>query len=483
MKNYVIDGSRAFASNKGVFQGWGSSLCWWAHRVGYDDTVAEIAAKAFCDPEAGLGINVLRYNIGGGDDPAHDHIMRTDSAIPGFWKDPKKDPETGAWTWDYDWEQDRNQVNTLRKCLEAGQDMIVEGFSNSPPYFMTVSGCTSGADPGTADNLREDAVDDFAAYMADVTEHFDKVFGIRFQSVEPMNEPHGDWEYLSPKQEGCHIGAEKLGSAILVAMRKALDKRGLQDIPVAGTDEPGVEVMLESLKLLSPEAIDAIARVDTHTYHGDCREELRDLILAKGKDIWMSEVDGGEVLGEGSGEMGPALWLAKRICDDMNGLNPSAWVLWQLIDQHISSEGMNGRRDMGMVDRVRGYWGTAVMDHDKKELLLTMKYYALGQFSRYLRPGCRPIPAEGDFVAAVTPDGKELVITAVNTEGTEVPAAFEFRNLSVKAGAEAQVIRTSGSIENGEHWKTIAPLTTRENGLDAVLQPFSVTTFFLPLAE
>ena len=483
MKKVVINGKKTFASNGGVFQGWGSSLCWWAHRVGYDDELARIAAEAFCDPEKGLGVNVLRYNIGGGDDPSHTHIMRTDSAIPGFWKDPKKDEATGAWTWDYDWEQDQNQVNTLKKCLEAGRDMIVEGFSNSPPYFMTVSGCTSGADPGTADNLRADAVEDFAKYMADVTEHFDKVLGIRFQSVEPMNEPHGDWEYLSPKQEGCHIDAAGLGSEILVAMRKALDAHGYQDIPVAGSDEPGVEVQLESLKLLSREAIDAIARVDTHTYHGDCREELRDLILAEGKDIWMSEVDGGDVIGEGSGEMGPALWLARRMSEDLNGLNPSAWVLWQLIDQHISSEGMNGRKDMGMVDLNGGYWGLAVMDHDKKELIKTMKYYAYGQFSRFIRPGSRPITVEKDFAAAVSKDGKSLSIIAVNAEPDEKLVAFELQDLpELPEGSCVSVVRTSGGIENGEKWQELSPLAADKNGFSALLAPFSVTSFTVPLA-
>ena len=69
--------------NQGVFEGWGSSLCWWANRVGYSDVLAQKAAELFYGKD-GLGLNIMRYNIGGGDDPTHTHITRTDSEVPSF---------------------------------------------------------------------------------------------------------------------------------------------------------------------------------------------------------------------------------------------------------------------------------------------------------------------------------------------------------------------------------------------------------------
>ena len=36
------------AVNGGVFEGWGTSLCWWANRVGYSETLAQLAAEAVC---------------------------------------------------------------------------------------------------------------------------------------------------------------------------------------------------------------------------------------------------------------------------------------------------------------------------------------------------------------------------------------------------------------------------------------------------
>ena len=34
-------------TNNGIFQGWGTSICWWGHRIGYSDELSEKAAKLF----------------------------------------------------------------------------------------------------------------------------------------------------------------------------------------------------------------------------------------------------------------------------------------------------------------------------------------------------------------------------------------------------------------------------------------------------
>ena len=414
----TVDPGKVSRINSGVFEGWGTSLCWWANRIGYSETLTQIAAEAVCDPVKGLGLNILRYNIGGGDDPAHDHITRTDSMMPGFWKNPKYQADTGEYDWEYDWSQDFNQRSVLEKCLEVyGDGMIVEAFSNSPPYFMTESGCSSGAFDPYRNNLKVDAYDAFARYLADVAEYFASERGIRFQSITPLNEPDTPyWQAMSPKQEGCHFNSGESQSRILVALSNQLKQKGLDDILISGTDETSIDTQLRSLNRLSPEAKAAISRVDTHTYGGSRRRQLRDLALNEGKNLWMSETDGGETLGRHSGEMGAGLWLAQRITEDLNGLTPSAWIIWQVIDSHISREGWQGRKDTGMVNVNGGYWGTAVMDHDQQKLILTQKYYVFGQYTRYIRPGARLIEMEGPAVAALDETGKQLTVVVYNEQ-------------------------------------------------------------------
>jgi len=70
---------------------------------------------------------------------------------------------------------------------------VFEAFSNSAPWWMTTSGCASGAERGGEDNLCADAVPAFAAYLAAVVGHFCRVEGIAFGSVSPLNEPDSAW--------------------------------------------------------------------------------------------------------------------------------------------------------------------------------------------------------------------------------------------------------------------------------------------------
>ena len=104
-------------TNNGVFEGFGTSICWWGHRVGYSDELAQKSAKLFFS-EDGLGLNIMRYNIGGGDDPTHNHIKRSDSAIPGYIDYNK---ETGEKVRNY--EADRNQLNVLSTAIKQRERM------------------------------------------------------------------------------------------------------------------------------------------------------------------------------------------------------------------------------------------------------------------------------------------------------------------------------------------------------------------------
>lgn len=471
------------SANGGVFEGWGTSFCWWANRIGYSDSLSEQAAKLFYDKEEGLGFNIVRFNIGGGDDPAHDHITRTDSAMPGYMV---YDETTGEAA--YDWNADANQRNVLLRAQTYCDDneFIVEGFSNSPPYFMTVSGCTSGAENANDNNLREDSVKAFADYLAEVTLHYKDEWGVSFQSLSPMNEPYTDyWSAFSWKQEGCHYDQGKTQSDMLLALSAALEEKGLSDILIAGTDETSIDTQITSYNLLSDEAKEVLDRIDTHTYGGSARKSLSNLAAAEGKGLWMSEVDGGDTEGSNPKEMGAALWLAKRIITDVNELRPSAWVMWQAIDNHICEAGYNGRQDSGMIARRSGYWGLAVADHDADSIILTQKYYAMGQFSRYIRPGYEIIGVSDTeyMLAAYDKESKRLVIVAVNTDRDDTQVCFDLSGFS-KTGDTAQPVRTSVDYSGqDESWAELEKEPVEGTEFHTTLKSNSVTTYLIDGVE
>lgn len=200
--------------NNGEFQGWGTALCWWANRLGYSEKLTNAAAEAFFSDE-GLGLDIARYNLGGGDDPTHNHINRSDSKVPGVYSDYKlssdgKDVESIT----YDITKDQNQLNIAKAALKANPDLYFEGFSNSAPYFMTKTGCTSGGGTvnsdgtvtsnGNLNNLNDDMYDDFAKFIADATKLF-KDNGIEFKSYSPMNEPDTDYWGYGSKTRGLSL--------------------------------------------------------------------------------------------------------------------------------------------------------------------------------------------------------------------------------------------------------------------------------------
>ena len=454
--------------NGGRFEGWGTSLCWWANRVGYSDILAQKAAETFYSPE-GLGLNIARFNIGGGDDPSHTHITRTDSNMPGYTR-----YNNGMVT--YDWNADSNQRNVLRRCIEAaGDDMIVEMFSNSPPYYMTNSGCSSGAVTSSQNNLRSDKYTDFAEYLAEVTAHYENDWGIHVQSITPMNEPYTDyWGAYSNKQEGCHFDQGSSMDNIYQELSKSLKKRNINNIIISACDESVIDTQISSWNKLSDTTKALIGRIDTHTYGGSQRAQLKDTAIKAGRNLWMSEVDGGSTAGTNAGEMGAALWLADRITLDLNELNSSAWILWQVIDNHISSVGMNGNKDKGMVDTQGGYWGLAVADHDNNNIILTKKYYAMGQFSRYIRPGMTMLKCSNNCVAAFDEKNGRLVIVATNDGSSDKQLVFDLSGFG-STGTSAQIIRTS----NSENWKNVGSTAVSGGGLSAALAKQSVTTFII----
>ena len=483
----TLDPAKGSPFNDGVFEGWGTSLCWWANRVGYSDKLTDLAVDAFFDQTKGLKLNIVRYNIGGGDDPTHRHITRSDSNMPGFAQPVRFDngafgvDDDGIVIYQYDWERDKNQMNVLTKLYKRNPDALVEVFSNSPPYFMTWSGCSSGgAGEHKDNNLRPEYVPVFAEFLADVVKHLRDDLHIKLNSIDPFNEPSsGFWGAYSNKQEGCDFKDNRLKSEVILALDKALRRRGVRDgILLAVTDETSMDLAIDVYKALRPEAKKAAGRINTHSYSGSRREEMRELAKAEGKHLWMSEVDGNSTIGgQAAGDMGGPLWLARRIIEDMNGMKPSAWVIWQVIDRHRSNFDARERSN----NSLRGsYWGLGIADHLEEKLLLGKRYYGFGQFTRYIRPGDRIISSSPSTLAAYNRESGKIVIVAVNEYGTEHALTFDLGAFGRISSDSAKVIRTSGSVGAGENWNDdIPPVPVRDKMLSVRLAPYSITTFVI----
>ncbi len=469
-----LDPSVASPFNNGEFEGWGTSLCWWANRMGYSEELTQQAADAFFSKE-GLGLDIARYNLGGGDNPAHNHITRSDSKVPGVWKtyEMTNDGKDVNIT-EYDIMKDKNQLNMAKAALAANPDLYFEGFSNSPPYFMTETGCTGGGNPADSDNLKADMYDDFGKFIAEATRLF-KNEGIEFKSYSPMNEPDTNyWGANSEKQEGCHYNPGESQSKAIVETRKALDTAGLNNVVVAGMDETDINKSVTNYPKLSDEAKIALGRIDTHTYGGSQRAQLKKVAVDAGKDLWMSEVDGGW---DGFG-------LADRIIADINGMQVSAWVIWDIVDSHkdsnfIKPDGSKGEANTSL--NVTGsMWGVGMANHDTKTLELANKYYFFGQFTKYINPGDTLIASAGNTLAAYNKMTGDIKIVALNSSSSDQKYTFDLGAFT-GVGDTVKEIRTNNLTGSAaEHWKEIAGESSLDDKrLSTILKAGTLTTYII----
>lgn len=469
--------------NNGEFQGWGTALCWWANRLGYSEKLTDAAAEAFFSDE-GLGLDIARYNLGGGDNPTHNHITRSDSKVPGVYSDytlssDGKDVESIT----YDISKDQNQLNIAKAALKANPDLYFEGFSNSAPYFMTKTGCTSGGGTVNSDgsvtanaklnNLNDDMYDDFAKFIADATKLF-KENGIEFKSYSPMNEPDTDyWGYGSPKQEGCHFDAGESQSKMITETRKALDNAGFTDVLVAGMDETSLKKTANNLGSLTEDAKTALGRIDTHTYSDrGYHAQVKSKALELDKNLWQSEVDKG----------GNGATLASMIIEDVNGMQPSAWVMWDIVDFHKDSKFTDPSGNKTEANNSLAYtgsvWGVGMADHDKEELVLTNKYYTYGQFTKYINPGDTIIASSANTLAAYNKNTGDIKIVANNgANSSDVDYVFDLSGFNT-VGTNVREIRTD--MAGKEKWAEIKNGAVLDGKtLTTTLKANTVTTYLI----
>lgn len=473
----VLNPANASPFNHGEFEGWGTSMGWWGNRIGHSDKMAQQAAELFYG-EDGLGLDIVRYNVGGGDDPTHNHITRSDSKLPCFAVPeldtdgkPVKDVD-GNYVYTYDWTADHDQMNVLQRIKEINPEVHIEGYTNSPPWFMTNSGC-SGGGVDAGENLDSANYAQFAKFVADVAEHFSDI-GLAFDSYSPMNEPSTQkkyWGSMSPKQEGNHVAPGEHQSGIINTLCNELSARNFY-LPVVGLDETNIDYTITSYNALNDEAKANLARIDTHTYEGSKRAQLKQTAMDANMNLWMSEVDGSW------DEFG----LADRIIADLNGMNASAWVLWDIVDFHkdsnfVNSEGNKTEANASMNPDGK-MWGMAMGNHDTEEIELSQKYYGYGQFTRYIHPGMTIIESESNTLAAYDKTTGEIVIVAVNSGNTAKNIKFDLRDFQ-RTGTKARPVRTSGSYATGEHWAELAPIEITDKQFTAELKADSITTFVI----
>ncbi len=387
------------------FQGWGTSLAWWANVSGAweDEQAFDAMMDAVFDPEKGLGLTIVRLNIGAGQNPDKpDGYMHPGRLMPAYRPGPDMP---------YDFEADRAQQRALLAGIARGVEHV-EANANSPPWWMTMTGDSSGNGKGS--NLAPEHYAAFCEYLAEIASWYKTSLGIEFSSITPLNEPSATWWDGDGNQEGCTF-ARHAHPPLLLELRKQLDKRGLTSLPVSGPEEWSADLSVAAIASYPREVQAMLSHLTTHTYGTRGRAELNQLSEELDKPLWVSEYGTGAET-----EFASAIGLARQIIDDFREMpRLEAWIIWQVLS----------------TNHFRHTWACMLSDFKAKDPTFELRpqYHAYRQFTRFVRPGCVMIASgDRDALAAFHPDTQQAVIVMLNDSLQEQARVFDlsaFENL------------------------------------------------------
>ncbi|WP_448721191.1 glycoside hydrolase [Microbacterium natoriense] len=459
------------------FEGWGTSLVWFANATGGypDDVRQDLLDKVF--GEDGLNLNIARYNIGGGNATDVPDYLRPGGAVEGWWNpdlasSTYADRATYRAAWDgddpasYDFDADATQ----RWWIDALKGKIThwEAFSNSPPYFLTQSGYVSGGiGNGSTEQLSAADMDAFADYLVTVVEHIEQEHGIRFDSLDPFNEPNtsywsttlgGDgWPTSASRQEGAHIGPAAQDQMIQALAARLAEPGTTTDVPISAMDETNPSIFATNWNAWSDSSKAEVDQLNVHTYGTSGRLVVRDIAKSADKPLWMSEVEGDwDGTGHNLTNIENGLGMAGRIVDDLRELEPSAWVFWQPVEDAYNMEKVE---DLN--------WGSVLVDFDCNadgdserriadgdadpscKVKTNAKYNTVRNFTHYIHPGDALIPSgNAQTTAAVSASGDGATLVHVNTEAAPRELKIDLSRFGeIAPGATVTPIVTTQSTE------------------------------------
>jgi len=368
----------------------------------------------------GIGLSLWRFNVGAGSAQQGES-----SGIADEWR--RAESFIGS-DGEYDWNLQAGQMWFLDAAKKHGVRQFL-AFVNSPPVNITINGkafATNGQP-----NLSTQNFDAFAEYLVNVVQGVKQKIDVTFTYISPVNEPQWDWS--DGGQEGTPFNNEDI-AGIVTALDAALTRENLPSkITIV---EAGKYDYLYSVadKPNRGNQIDAFFDPASDLYIGDLpsienvimghgyfttspfskaaaiRNKLRDKVAGvKGLKLWQSEYC---ILGDNSGTINgehrdlgikPALYVARVIHNDLVNANASAWHWWTTVSAYDYKDGLI------YVDKHKSEG-----NFESSKLL-----WAVGNFSRFIRPGSYRIAADCDdpevlVSAYVNPHSQELITVLIN---------------------------------------------------------------------
>ncbi|WP_416967842.1 glycoside hydrolase [Streptomyces sp. 4F14] len=436
----------------------GASGAWWVNDLQHFDPRVQARVAQLLFSKQGLDLSSYRYNIGGGGT-----AVTTPSRAP---QDFLKPDGT------YDWSRDKGGRTFLRYAAKYGVEDLIAFVNSAPAAWKTNSQSCGGY-------LKEENTADFAKYVADVTDHFARL-GQRFDHISPFNEPTNSFD--SCGQEGMLVPVSQRDD-IVRALGAEQRARGQRTGIIADESSSTTGFNSEVPQWISqPGTAQYVSKLAHHTYNNpgdDQRAKVYETSKSVGKESWSTEIC---CFGQGgtgwAKEYDPTieggLNLSRIIYKDFAVAHDSAFQWWVALSEMIGSDPYAKNGD-GWNDGLI-YYDPNYATNGNQTLYFTKRYYVLGQYSKFVKPGsvAHNVTGMPSGVEATAYDrGGQWVVVVNNHNAAETAVDVRFHSRTPVRAREA--VRTSAD----ENWAKAARPSVQDGTVSATLAPRSVTTFVL----
>lgn len=388
-----------------TFEGFGTSTCWWAQTID-DEELADSIAKALFSDEEGLGLDIVRYNIGAGEADNPDcRIWDTSRRTESFYV---YDEEAGKYV--YDFTRDASARRVLDKAIKYGAKEVIL-FCNSPHFSMTVSGHASGGFTENVSNLPEENYEAFAEYVLTIADHFVEE-GYPVTYISPINEPQWSWGGEWVGQEGCHYEPNEAVALLEVFAKKMQERNTPYKLSGVETGQLSWWYNDYLFKFFENDTLNSFC--DTFSGHSYWLDGNKDEKRSFGNTFKDNFPDKKFEMSEwcelpltiDSTTIDSGLHMANVMVEDLTLLNAVSWQSWT------------------------AYNGDGLLYSENGELKMYNRYYAYKQFSAFIEPGMERVKVfdeigYNDNLASVAfTNNEKTVLVVVNNSETEETVKF-----------------------------------------------------------
>jgi O-glycosyl hydrolase len=301
-----------------------------------------------------------------------------------------------------------------------------------------------------------------------------------------MNEP--DNSFSSCGQEGMEVPASER-AGVIDGVGAALKSAGVSTKVIADESSQTTQLLSEAPTWLADASAPSyIAAIAHHTYDNPSSstlEQVGSLGDVNGKPVWASEIccqisGGGGYGAQYDPTMAGALVLANYVYTDFSYADDSAFQWWTALSSELGCDPATSSTCATSVNSSGWNDGLIYYDPDyasdgNQTLYLTKRFYVLGQYSRYVRPGAVRYGVSG------APSGVQTMAFWNNNQWTVVATNTNTSATSLSLNMDSGTLTSAGAYQTdaSENLATASGPAISGSTISASLPAQSVTTYVL----